>query len=492
MRIPSSPPDIGALVSKLEPEALLSWWKRCDDPEIAEFIRRCNDSYLHWDKIRYYKHLPHGLSLELLWAAISMSRRQQHQRLPITFNDSQFVYWNTSQHLEWLCKIDQNAGGSLGSASQHPIPHDDERYLINSLMEEAIASSLLEGAVTTRKLAKQMLLEGRKPASKAETMIVNNYNAILRIRDLKYNKLTPELLKELHSILTENTLDNPSAEGRFRGIEDNVIVEDTRTHETLFTPPSATQIESYIDEICSFANERSKHFIHPVIKAIILHFALGFVHPFEDGNGRTARAIFYWYMLKRGYWLFEYLPISRIFLNAPAKYARSYLYTETDNGDVTYFIHYNLEVIIHAIKSLHAYLREQQWKISQAAEMLKDNPELNHRQQNLIYYSLKNPQSTISVLQHKRTHNISYGTARTDLLSLASMGYLKQTKRQKKLIFYPDDRLLSKLKAPSFYGDSSRQLLSGSDTVPDSIAVTRNRRKKTRLIQHSLFRDDDE
>jgi Fic family protein len=491
MQIPLRPPNLGEVVGAMNPDALVRWWKRCSDPDIAEFIRQCNDSYLHWDKLRYYQHLPEGLSLEFLWAAISMSRKQQHQRLPITYNDAQFVYWNTSRHLEWLCKIDQNAGGSLGSSSQYPIANNDERYLINSLMEEAIASSLLEGAVTTRKLAKQMLLEGRKPASKAEMMIFNNYNAILRIRDLKHNKLTPDLLKELHSILTENTLDNPAAEGRFRGIEDNVIVEDTRTHETLFTPPPATQIASYIDEICNFANEKSKPFIHPVIKAIILHFALGFVHPFEDGNGRTARAIFYWFMLKQGYWLFEYLPISRIFLNAPAKYARSYLYTETDNGDLTYFIHYNLEVIIHAIKSLHAYLHAQQSKISQAAEMLKDNPELNHRQQNLIYYSLKNPQSTFTVLQHKRTHNISYGTARTDLLSLATMGYLKQTKRQKKLVFYPDERLLAKLKATIANAGKPSQLLSDSCAVPDSIAVTKNRRKRTHLVQPFLFSDEE-
>ena len=172
-------------------------------------------------------------------------------------------------------------------------------------MEEAIASSQLEGAVTTRRVAKRMLRDGRKPRSKAELMIYNNYNAILKIRDCQRDRLTPTLLTDLHSILTTGTLDDPTAEGHFRTPQDHVVVEDSYDHNILHNPPPADSIAGRVEEICKFANQRSKPFVHPVTKAIILHFALGYVHPFVDGNGRTARAVFYWYMLKEGYWLFE-------------------------------------------------------------------------------------------------------------------------------------------------------------------------------------------
>ena len=64
-------------------------------------------------------------------------------------------------------------------------------------------------------------------------------------------------------------------------------------------------------------------FIHPVIKAIIIHFVISFLHPFVDGNGRTVRSFFYWYMLKKGYALTEFLSISRIIYANKVKYEKA-------------------------------------------------------------------------------------------------------------------------------------------------------------------------
>ena len=57
---------------------------------------------------------------------------------------------------------------------------------------------------------------------------------------------------------------------------------------------------------------------------------LAFIHPFVDGNGRTARSLVYWYMMKKGYWLTEYLSISRIIYRNKAQYEKAFLYTEAD------------------------------------------------------------------------------------------------------------------------------------------------------------------
>ena len=74
-------------------------------------------------------------------------------------------------------------------------------------------------------------------------------------------------------------------------------------------------------------------FIHPIVKGIIIHFLIAFIHPFVDGNGRTASAIFYWYMLRKGYWLTEYLSISRIISRSKRQYEKAYLYTECDGNE---------------------------------------------------------------------------------------------------------------------------------------------------------------
>ena len=160
-----------------------------------------------------------------------------------------------------------------------------------------------------------------------------------------------------------------------------------------------------------------------------LHFAIGFIHPFVDGNGRTARALFYWYMLKSGYWLFEYLPISRIIVAAPTRYALAYLYTETDRGDLTYFNHYHLDVVIRALKGLHEYLARQQRSLAEVERLLQDHPQLNHRQRAMMGDAMKHPSAGFTVKEYEGKYRITYNTANADLKVLVEFGLLTKSKR---------------------------------------------------------------
>lgn len=107
---------------------------------------------------------------------------------------------------------------------------------------------------------------------------------------------------------------------------------------------------------------------------------LAYDHPFEDGNGRTARMLFYWSLLNQGYWLAEFVSISRILLQAPARYARSFLLTETDDLDATYVLHYQLEVARRAVEDLHTYLDKTVDEMNQVEAALRADSGLNHRQ----------------------------------------------------------------------------------------------------------------
>ena len=471
MRRPATPPDITSMLAGDPPDAIAKRLEKLRRHDVLEFVRKVNDKYLHWHKLRYYP-LPDDVTSVEAWAAVQFSRFTQLVSLPVSFQSGRLSFWSPPQHVEWLHRIDQQAGGMIGSTSRYAIPDDrSERYLFNSLMEEAIASSQLEGAATTRRIAKDMLRAKRRPRSRAERMIINNYNAILEIRDSKDDDLTPEMLCHLHGVLTKGTLDDESAAGRFRTSKDDVVVVDAYSDEILHTPPSAAGLESRIGEICNFANAKPDPFVHPVIQAIVLHFALGYVHPFTDGNGRTARAVFYWLMLKRGYWLFEYLPISRIFLDAPAKYGRAYLYTETDGGDVTYFIHYHLQVILRAIKELHQYLHRQQKKMDEAVVILNSCPAINQRQASLLYYLIRHPDSTHTIRSYQGANQIGYATARADLLDLESRGFLEKTLRGKTFSFRPVRELLRTLDAKlnKLVQDDARDI--GDDELDESDEV---------------------
>src|SRR5256885_14750013 len=164
------------------------------------------------------------------------------------------------------------------------------------------------------------------------------------------------MLSDIHRMVTEKTLEDPTEAGRFRRADEKRVVGGD-FGEIYHEPPQAAELEDRLKAMCDFGNANAPgYFVHPVLRAIILHFWLAYDHPFVDGNGRTARALFYWSMLRSGYWLVEFISISNILRKAPARYGISFLYTETDDNDLTYFIDYQTTVILRAIKELHDYL----------------------------------------------------------------------------------------------------------------------------------------
>ena len=139
--------------------------------------------------------------------------------------------------MQRIChELDMNFGGSCGANS---ILQDKyrEQYLVSSLMEEAISSSQMEGASTTRKVAKEMLRKKITPKDKSQQMIYNNYQTIRFIVEHKNEPLTREMLQKVHALMTEKTLERGEDAGRFR-TNNEVVVEDGITHEIIHTPPS--------------------------------------------------------------------------------------------------------------------------------------------------------------------------------------------------------------------------------------------------------------
>jgi len=317
-----------------------------------------------------------------------------------------------------------NFGGSWENSAIIP-SEDRERYLISSLMEEAISSSQMEGAATTRRVAKEMLRKSISPHNKSEQMIVNNYEGIRFIAEHKDDKMSMELLLKIHSKMTAKTLNDSTNEGKFRQNNDIVVI-DGITNEIVHTPPSYKEIPDFINRICEFANNEAKDvFIHPIIKAIIIHFLLAYLHPFVDGNGRTARALFYWYMLKNGYWLTEYLSISRIIYASKRQYEKAYLYVETDDYDLGYFVTYHLKVLSLAFKKLQDYIQRKIYQRQNSINLLKLGS-INERQAIILSLYRDNPKMIMTVKEVENRFSVSHTTAKSDLDGLVSQQFLKK------------------------------------------------------------------
>lgn len=420
-----SPPQVHAVVANLTPEE--------------------SGRYVHWDKLRRLPP-PEGLSAEQWWLKVKLARSNERRKLPLTdIYGDRFGFTLPDVVLRSLHRVDQRCSGEI--AMDEVVTSEKRagrRFLVNSLMEEAIRSSQLEGATTSRQAAKEMLRSGRRPKDRGERMIANNYRALQFMRDELTDDLTPDAVLELHRILTEGTLDNPDAAGRLQRPDEERVAVFSRDDEErpIHRPPPAEMLPERMELLCRFANgvDDGDQFMHPVVRAILLHFWLAYDHPFEDGNGRTARILFFWAMLTRGYWLAEYLPISRFIRKAPAQYERAFLETETDEGDTTYFLIHQLKVIEQAIEDLHRYLQRKIAEQNDVKEMLHATGGLNGRQLALLTHAAKHPDHAYTFGGHARSNRVTHETARADLGALANRGFLTRRRRGRSYVFeVPDD-----------------------------------------------------
>ncbi len=432
MKLPLPPPAPNKILAQIDPSVLLTLLSTTRSP-------LCDGQYLHWDELRH-RTPPAGLSHDLWWLNIKLARTALAQVLPLTDRDGEaFQFAMPEPALRALHFIDRAAAGQILMDAPVASPQDRDRYLVSSLIEESITSSQLEGASTTRRVAEDMLRAGRRPQTPSERMIFNNYQAMQHIRAIGQETLTPALILELHRKLAVGTLDQADDVGRLRQTDD-IHVVDPRDGKLLHIPPAAATLPERLQRLCDFANgsETDTPYVHPVIRAILLHFMLGYDHPFVDGNGRTARALFYWAMARQGYWLMAYLSISNVLRRAPGQYARAYLHTESDGNDTTYFLLHQLDVIRQAIDALHGYLKEKTRETRATERLLEGAPSrslFNHRQIALLSHALKHADARYSVESHRASHAVAYATARADLLQLAQRGLLQQQSQGKRFVF---------------------------------------------------------
>jgi Fic family protein len=420
--------------------------------------------YRPWRKVRPIAR-DLGMNPEEAWAMVKASRLPALQQLEVRQADGQPFRLCMGPHvLEPLHRVDRASGGG-GPAALEPERGDlgdpavRERLRIKTLMDEAAESSLIEGAATTRADAVELLRSGRSPRTRAERMVVNNYLAMQRVKGWLGRDLTPDMLLELQTLLTDGTLDRPDEAGRLRREGEFVRVVDERTNEPIFVPPPAGQLPARLRAVCDFANAdhgRGPRFIHPVVKACVLHFLVGYEHPFCDGNGRTARAVFYWHALRHGYHIFEYTAISELIRAGFARYPQAYIDAELDEGDLTYFVLYQLEVIERALGRLAEHIRDEQARIERSASLLRLAKDLNLRQRLLLEHALRRPTTEYTVKSHMNSNGVVAATARTDLEDLVRRRMLLTSRRGNQVVYTVVPGLADRLERSMAKGRTKR------------------------------------
>lgn len=447
MKFPSTPPN---------PDRVMTAAFKNDRNRIGKFMAHANPvdgegRYLHWDELRF-KPPPGDLSSEEWWAVTRLARLAASQQIDLVDKaNNKFTFCETPPLKATLRNLDMNAGGALASDASGLSTGEGRLYLTRSLAEEPFASSFIEGAATTRKAAKQLILEGRQPRTKDERMVLNNYHAMQFVKAHKDNPLTLPILLELHGIVTAGTLDNPADAGRIRTTDDVRVVDDTN-NEILFQPPPAAELPNRLNRLIEFANTKleANNWVHPLLIAFVLHFSLSYEHPFVDGNGRVARALFYWAALREGYWLIEFVSISSVIAESTIQYGRSFLYTETDGSDLTYFLIHQANILDTAISRLMSYVEKKRKEVAAFEKRVADKhrPDaFNHRQSWLLNELARGRLARVTVDEHKERNAVSYLTARNDLESLVKAKCLRREKVGRMVVYRPARDLIRVLTA---------------------------------------------
>lgn len=423
-------------------------------------IRANTPSYLHWEQLRFKDWIPtflqqgaglagqspFPLSKELFWIALLLNRKLGSIPTPIKDSKSHYFTMNINQYAEFLHIIDKEmAGNFMGVKGLSE--NDKRQFVTRNIIEESIASSQLEGANTSRAVAKKMLVEGRKPENYDEQMIVNNHKAMLKIEQELYQQpLSLELIYELHAIITEKTIE-ANHQGKLRETFDSKgqpLKVKLKTGEIAYVAPPKAFVIQELPKLIAFANDQESsggHFIHPLIKGIMLHFWIGLLHPFEDGNGRLARILFFWYMLKNDYWAFAYISLSEKIRKSPDSYAMAYIYSEQADNDLTYFIDYNIKQLKLAREAFQDYIHNKLKENKSIISRYQQDFNFNERQIKLLQYLNRSVDNRTTIAAHQKFYSVKKNTAISDLKSLCETGFLIKKKHGRNTYYYATEKI---------------------------------------------------
>ncbi len=406
---------------------------------------RADGRYIHYHKLSYSQP-PAGLTHADWWAGLKLRRIILSRKFPLLDTAGRpHSLCKADSMDELLHRIDRTLTGVSGVPPELLNSDTRDSLMFSALIEEATLSSQMEGATTSRRIAADMLRSGRRPRDHSERMIFNNFRAMQEVQELADQSLSPELVCRIHRVVTEGTLQDPQHAGAYRAAGEGrfgVYDGEDLIHEA----PPPEQLAERMAAMCQFANEEKPGgvFLHPILKAIVLHYWLAHDHPFEDGNGRTARSLFYWSMLHQGYSLCQFISISAVIAKAKKDYERAFLYVQTDENDLTYFVLQQLGVIDQSIGLMYKQVRRRAEGLERTRRKIRESESLNHRQLALLDRALVDHYAEFTVESHSTSHRVSLATARNDLNALLERGLLATRKAGKRLIYHPAPDIASK------------------------------------------------
>jgi len=290
------------------------------------------------------------------------------------------------------------------------------------LILESHHSTHIEGTALSLEQAKN-ILEGKKVAGvnrDDERELLNYKKAMDFISKYlgKEDPVTEGIVRELHKITAQGVRGGQADPGNYRKIQNYVV--NSRTREVIYTPPPPSEVPPLMKEFVDWLNKTGD--LSPVLAAGIAQFQFVHIHPFIDGNGRTARLLSTLILYKTGYDFKRLFTISEYYDQDRPAYYQAIQSVRNRKMDMTVWLEYFVE-------GLHSQMKEIQQKGEQLIKQdnlllkIKSKTELNSRQQRAVKYLIRN--GKISVNEYQSVASCIRRTAQRDLEDLVAKKALK-------------------------------------------------------------------
>ncbi|AHF17931.1 Fic family protein [Niabella soli] len=388
-----------------------------EQKELFQTILQINNGYLDWEKVQHMTLQPLLLTNEAIWQTAKAAREQGATK-KLEMGSIAFTWSVPNDTEQLLHDLDVHVAGGK-SIREVMNPKNDHRYIINALMDETMASAQLAGFSVTKKMVKELLLKKKPAANHTEQVVVNLYKCLQKVKEWGNDDFTEVKLQELHQLLTRDTIKLKGI-GRYRT---NNKFDVSNIEDPSYKAADVKELKARMQWLETFINEnKSPFYIHPLIKAGIIEFLITSLRPFKDANGRLARLVRYWYLLKQGYWALEYMPVSNVIIKLKPQYHKAFVQVRT-NEDLGYFVHFILQSIRMSYRSLKEGLQRTNREKEQNPFVKIDG--LNNRQAAALQWIKEDAEKIITIRELRSGFGVSKETARTDLTALTETGWLQ-------------------------------------------------------------------
>ena len=396
---------------------------------MSELLTKYLLNYYTKEELGY--RVPPEVKLDELWSELVTFRQAKAEFLPFKDQaDHPFWFVLTPKLQELLHRVDSQGKDSLYGVVKQEIQVE---LTEQALIEEAMFSSVIEGAFSTIARARELIVEGKTPRDTSDQMVANNGRVMRYVLEQRQAPCSIELMHAIQRLVTEKKLEREAEAGRFR---DGPVFVVNQQRQTIYDAPPAETVPASMETLVRWINDGAQQpFIHPILRAAIIHTYLVYVHPYADGNGRTARAMFYWYLLKHRYEFFRYFSISSIIQETRERYYRVLKQMEDSGADLTYVLLYMAESVARAIEVILQRITERYRRDLLFANIKERRILLNDRQARFLRYLAISKEKRGTIAKYQRDFKIVYETARQDLAKLEGLGILAKAKQGRQFVY---------------------------------------------------------